>query len=289
MDNQIYQFEVSSQEQGVGLLAFLRTKIPETFSTKAIKRAIDGKCCTINQRVEIFSSHVVSKGDKIVIRFKTKEPPFLQKNLEILYEDEDLLICNKPVGVVSEPKAFPFPPLHRLDKETTGALILAKNPAIAKKMIHLFSQKEVHKEYLALVDGLMYASSGKIDYFLKKKFGFEGQTVWGVAKPGEKGLEALTFWTCLDKQGSASLLLCIPKTGRTHQLRVHLSSIGHPILGDFQYGKQFKCSLRPQRHLLHAFRLSFTHPTTQKLVSITAPIPQDFQSALKALKMHFVV
>lgn len=270
----------------MGLLAFLRTQLPEAISGKAIKRTIDGKCCTVNGRVEIFSSYALSKGDKVVVRLKAVKKASLQK-LEVLYEDEDLLICNKLAGVVSSPSFFPFPPVHRLDKETTGALILAKNPAIAKKMIHLFAQREVHKEYLALVDGLVNSSSGKIDQRLKKKFAYEGQTVWGIAAPNEEGLSALTSWKCLEKKSSASLLLCMPKTGRTHQLRVHLSSIGHPILGDCQYGKEFTCKLHPERHLLHAFRLSFIHPITHKEINVIASLPQDFQAALKTLQMKF--
>lgn len=285
MGNNVYIFDVGAEEQGMALHAFLRLRVHEGISAKALKRAIDAKCCRVNGKVEFFSSYALVKGDRVELQLATQEPRESQKQpLDILYEDEHLLICNKAAGVVSEPAFFPYPPIHRLDKETTGALILVKTAPMQDKMINLFQKREVHKEYLALVDGTVQKEGGKIDNFLDKKFTYEGQTVWGVAKTGE-GYRAITFWQRLDKRREASFLLCQPVTGRTHQLRVHLSGMGHPILGDHQYCKDFHCDYKPQRHMLHAWRLSLRQPITGREISVTAPIPKDFSAALKSLEM----
>lgn len=280
-----HTFEVSSDEQAMKLLSFLRTKLIEKFSTKTIKKAIDSKRCRVNGKVEYFSSYVLSKGDKVVIELENKNPsPSLQ--LETLYEDEYLLLCNKAAGIVSQLPNFPFSPVHRLDKETTGVLILAKQPVVEEKMIELFRKKEVYKEYLAIVDGIVSKEKGDIDTFVKRKSTFEGQSIWGSVKTGNEGVRAITFWKRLKQGKEASLILCMPKTGRTHQLRVHLSEMGHPILGDYQYGKKFKCQYHPQRHLLHAYRIIFKHPINKNEVHVIATLPEDFFNTLEHLQLN---
>ncbi len=286
-------FSVSASDEGMTLLSFLRRHCPDAPSVKAIKRAIDGKSCKVNGRIETFSSHPVRKGDRIAIDLSP------QRSVEklvpsILFEDEVLLICNKPPGMVSENRilnqALPrydgkLILVHRLDKETSGVLIVAKDSATQKKMIALFKEHRVQKRYLALVDKPIAKESGKIDNYIGKKSAYQGQTIYGVVDP-KKGQHAVTLWKCLKKVKTASLLLAEPVTGRTHQLRVHFSKIGHPILGDAQYGKQFICKVNPSRHLLHAYSIRFPHPVNQKEIEAIAPIPRDFSEALASLDIN---
>jgi 23S rRNA pseudouridine955/2504/2580 synthase/23S rRNA pseudouridine1911/1915/1917 synthase len=169
-----------------------------------------------------------------------------------------------------------------LDKDTTGALILAKQDAIFDAMVQQFKTKEVQKAYLALVDGVPQKESGTIENYLGKLKTWQGQSLWGAVDP-QQGLHALTHWKRLRKGPQCALVECIPVTGRTHQLRVHLAGMGHPILGDKQYGGGFRCPYPAQRTLLHAARLSFKHPVTQAPLMVEAPLPADFNNAIAAL------
>jgi 23S rRNA pseudouridine955/2504/2580 synthase/23S rRNA pseudouridine1911/1915/1917 synthase len=208
-----------------------------------------------------------------------------------LFEDEALLVYNKPAGINSDEKGIlqlwksTLPHLqlvHRLDRDTTGILLLAKQPAIFDQLVSQFKQYQVNKRYLAIVDGGMEQAKGKIENYLGKKRAYAGQTIWG-AVASSKGLYAYTEWERLKKGHRASLVACYPKTGRTHQIRVHMAEMGHPILGDFQYGKQFQCEHRPPRTLLHAESIQFKHPLSGREMSLTAPLPDDFKIAQQQL------
>ena len=113
-------------------------------------------------------------------------------------------------------------------------------------------------------------------------FSYEGQSLWGSVPP-HQGHHAITGWKLEKKGVEASLLRCYPKTGRTHQIRVHMSEMGHPILGDKQYGRSVRCRYNAMRCLLHAYELSFIHPTSGQKVQFQAPIPEDFQQAFNQL------
>lgn len=280
---------VSSSEEGMTLHAFLRKKYPQAPSVKALKRAIDGKCCRVNGKVETFASHSLKAGNQVELDCAALDPSPASFNPSILYEDDALLICDKLSGWISENhflnKKFPkfknhLQLVHRLDKETTGALILAKNDAIKEQMFLLFRERKIHKAYLALVSGVVKQNGGIIDTNLKRRQQTQSQIMVEVSKEGQR---AITHWKCLAKGKNASLLLCEPLTGRTHQLRVHLKSIGHPLLGDLQYGKPFNKELHFKRHLLHAYAVFFTHPISHTEIRAVAPIPEDFKSALKEL------
>jgi len=276
------RFEVTAHESGMKLLAFLRERWPSAPSVKALKRAIDGKRCTINGRIETFSTHALSKGDRVEIELIETQ----QLTLTILYEDDAIVVCNKPAGMLSDNRNFPAKLVHRLDKETSGVLILAKTESVCDKMIEAFAQRRVKKEYLAIVDGAVLKKEGKIVSRLAKKHSYEGQTIYASALQGE---EAITHWKCLGVGKKESLLLCEPVTGRTHQLRVHLKEMGHPILGDTQYAKKFSSPLSVHRQMLHAYRISFPHPETSQKIEVMAPLPDDFLEALETIGMAHLV
>lgn len=287
------QYRVSTAETGTRLLSFLKEKYSSAPSVKSLKRAIESKFCKVNDRVEVFSSKILAAGDVIeldILGFEEKSP----LKIALLYEDDDLLICDKPAGIVSENEEFnrhlPFfkghlQLVHRLDKETSGAIILAKRKEIQEKLIHAFAKRHVCKSYLAIVDGKVRQKRGAISNALAKKCTYQGQSIWGSVSK-KKGLLAVTEWDLLKRTERASFLLCRPETGRTHQLRVHLSEMGHPILGDYQYGRKFSCPLEPRRHLLHAYKISFQHPRTGSLVQAEAVLPADFQKMLQMLEMR---
>ncbi len=288
-----FRWRVSKKQAGMRLLQFLRDNCPDAPSVKAIKRAIDGKLCRVNNRVETFSSYELSEKDLVVLdeaAFEVREEVVITK-LSALYEDSALLIINKPAGLLSDAKQIKkllglsdgtLELVHRLDKETSGVLILAKTDEAKQEMIALFKERQVRKVYLALVDGAVPKEEGTIDNFLGKKHSYDGQTVYGSVEE-KKGQRAITYWKIFKRGKMATLLSCEPYTGRTHQLRVHLSTMGHPILGDAQYGKKFVCHFRPRRNLLHAYTISFKHPLTGKPVKVTAPIPSDFKQAIDEL------
>lgn len=277
-------FEVLISEHGIKLLPFLRKRWSgaRAPSVKALKRAIDGKRCRVNGRIETFSTYQLRKRDRVEIEVVEAQ----ELTLSILFEDESLIVCNKPAGLVCEPKNFPAKLVHRLDKETSGVLILAKKESVRHQMIELFSKRLVKKEYVALVDGTVLKKGGRLVTRLAKKHAYEGQTIYASAPRGE---EAITEWKCLGNGQKSALLLCEPITGRTHQLRVHLKEMGHPILGDTQYSKRFVCPIQPHRHLLHAYQISFPHPISGESITVEAPLPEDFLEILEAVGMAHLV
>lgn len=272
------------EREGISLLSFLKEKIQLDLSKKAIKRAIDRGECKVNGWIERFSSIQLQRGDRVAIQNlfqkEEKSPP------SILFEDDDFLILNKPKDLVcDQEKVIGFLKkeiilTHRLDKDTTGILVSAKNQQAKEKAEDAFRTREVEKKYLAVVDGKVQWKTEVCEGFLEKKKQFQGQTVWGR---GEKGFFAKTHIKCIDSKDHASLLLCRPVTGRTHQIRVHVKELGHPILGDFQYAKRFRCPLHPSRMLLHASEISLPFAPFQ----IRADLPKDFGEEMKKLGLSF--
>lgn len=286
------RWSVQQKQSGQSLQVFLKTML-ENLSGKQIKRLIDSGKCLLNSKPERFSSRLVGAGDIVELDAsrsdKTHESNSFAKT--ILYSDDDLVIYNKPAGIASDSKNLlasvqrdfgKVVLLHRLDKETTGILLFARNESAANLIEGLFKKRLVKKDYFAIVDGIFQKPLGTIENHLGKLSVYHGQTIWGEVQP-EKGLYAKTSWEVKKSGKGASLLCCRPETGRTHQIRVHLSALGHPILGDHQYGRLLTCFYRPQRILLHAAGLTFKHPVTKKSLYIEAPMPEDFKKAVQAL------
>lgn len=284
------KFQVEEQYAGMALLAFLKLQCKD-ISAKSLKRAIDTKLCTINGRIEQFSTYTLEARDVVVLY---QSLPLISKHLEILYQDKYLLICNKPAMLTSDMNVLQ--PLlqekwilgHRLDKETSGALILVKDAYVLQRLILLFKKHSVEKYYLALVDKQVVQKKGRIDRPITKLKSCHGYTLNKAANiPAAQ--RAITLWRCLKHCKSASLLLCQPITGRTHQIRLHLRAIGHPILGDIQYTKHFFCKISPTHHLLHAYMLRFPHPISGQLITVKAKLPFSFEECLKQLKMTHAI
>jgi len=269
---------VTSEDAGKTLLAFLRDTLEEYPSVKAVKRAIEAGGCTINGRVETFSTHRLREGDEIDIEFGEKTKKF---SLEILFEDEHLLVYNKPPGQASEDISEHFL-VHRLDKDTSGVILFAKTKKAQDLLTNLFRKREVEKIYLAICDGKIEKNEWSVDNFLEKKASYQGGALFGKAKKGE-GKRAITEFTLIKTSDTASLVEARPQTGRTHQIRVHLKEDGYPVIGDYQYGKHFVCKEKPPRQMLHASEIAFVHPYTKQQVRYQAPLLSDFLAVQKKL------
>jgi 23S rRNA pseudouridine1911/1915/1917 synthase len=226
--------------------------------------------------------------------------------LGVLYEDEHLLAINKAAGMVVHPGVGTGEDtlvhallahcagglsgvggverpgiVHRLDKETSGVLLVAKNDAAHRGLSEQFAGRHLRKEYLALVSGVPRLQSGVIERAISRHpVHRERMTV------GEGGRPARTDWTIVEVFGDrAALLRCRIHSGRTHQIRVHLKSIGHPLLGDKVYGWKPDPALpAPSRVMLHAERIAFLHPITARPLDVRAPLPEDFAQLLAALR-----
>ena len=263
------RWRVEVKEQ---LAHFLQEKVGG--SGKGIRRLLEQNCCRINGKVERFGSVWLEKG--MVVEFFV---PTVEEALwTVLFENESLQILDKPVGwVCSEEnckKTFrgKLFLVHRLDKDTTGALLLAKSIVVRDELMALFATREVEKEYLAIVDGVVAKARGVIDNFLAKKGSFQGQTIWGSSSRGD---HAVTHWEVVSRGALETVLLCKPLTGRTHQIRVHLSEMGHPIIIDRQYATRFRSKIVATRPLLHALKIRFSYQG--KAIEATSPVPEDFK------------
>jgi RluA family pseudouridine synthase len=291
----VKRWTVERDLSGMSLQAFLKHQLGETVSAKQIKRSVDGGKCMLNGKPERFASRLVGLGDTVAfdpIGLSEKNSPLtIEISKRVLYQDESLIAYDKPAGIISEsPKLLhslqqqfgSLILLHRLDKDTTGVLLFARNPSIAKTMERRFKERSIKKCYLAIVHGVPAHSKGTVENYLGKLQVYQGQTIWGAVSQ-DKGLFAKTTWEIKEKGKEWALLICYPETGRTHQIRVHLSSLGHAILGDHQYGRQSSLDYHPKRFLLHASSVTFEHPQHSRLVTISAPVPEDFKDALKCL------
>jgi 23S rRNA-/tRNA-specific pseudouridylate synthase len=255
------------------LIDFISENIGPDTSKKQIKRWIDGNSCRVNNQVERFSATLVKPGDHVILDID--HAPKLE--IQVIYEDEYFKVINKPAGIPVEKLEETEHLVHRIDRDTSGLLIIPKTEKAYRALRPLFEKREIVKEYLALVDGIPEEKTGVIEASLAKTGKADGMVFWGVRVDG---LPAITHWICTQKGKDWSMLQCRPETGRTHQLRVHLKHIGHPILGDYQYNRSFNSRLRPKRHMLHAYRLVFDHPFTGAKMNLEAPVPDDFNELL---------
>lgn len=258
-------------EKEGSLLSFIKEKT--AFSGREIKRALENGACRLNGKIERFGSTKLKIGDKVTFHPPKKAP---LGALTMLHQDASLTLFNKPSGIVSAPEKGHYL-VHRLDKGTSGVMLMARTLPVKKALETLFKKREVKKIYIALVKGIPCKEQGTIENKLGKKGTFHGQTLYGASLVGQ---QAVTHYKVLKKGKGISLLELHPETGRTHQLRVHLSELGYPILGDLQYGRDATFPKEVDRLCLHAYRLSFIHPKAGKKVQATAPLPKLFKDLI---------
>ncbi|MGM0440058.1 MAG: RluA family pseudouridine synthase [Chlamydiota bacterium] len=287
-------WKVSKKHLGKPLRKFLRDNTPEQYSVRQLKWAVDQGLVEVNGHVEQLSTKTLNVGDTICINYEgLVAKDNIKKKFEperVLFEDDYLLAYDKPPMITSTDQGGLFSilkrrhpglkALHRLDRDTSGVILFAKKDVAAEGILKQFKEREIKKVYWAIVDGIPIRDSGDISNYLGRRVTLRGQVKWGIVDP-EYGLASKTSWRALKKGGGIALIECSPKTGRTHQIRVHLSHIGHPILGDFRYGCNFQGRYKPYRLLLHAYKLEFVHPLSGDLIRLAAPLPDDFRQAIK--------
>jgi 23S rRNA pseudouridine1911/1915/1917 synthase len=278
-------------------------------SRTALQRAFDAQRVTLRGAV-ITRDHTVAGGDVIEFSFPDVAPAELKAvdiPLDVLFEDKHMLAVNKAAGMIVHPGAATGEDtlvhallahcadslsgiggverpgiVHRLDKETTGVIVVAKTDKAHRALADQFSSRTLKKEYLAIVAGVPQLLSGTIDRAIARH-----PTHRHRMTVGEGGKPARTAWERVEAFGDiAALLRCQIFTGRTHQIRVHLKSLGHPILGDALYGwkPDARLARQPERVMLHAEHLVLTHPISGKELDLRAPLPKDFQQMIKELR-----
>ena len=301
----------SASDQGQRIDVWLHEQLPE-FSRSRIKALIksgeitvEGVRLTAHKHVTTGMLVDVSVREAVEIGLIAEDIP-----LDIIFEDSDLVVVNKPAGMVVHPApghetgtlvhALLFhckdiagiggelrPGIvHRLDKDTSGAIIVAKNEYAMANLCAQFKNREIRKEYLTVVYGIPEPPTGTINTLIGRSV--HDRKKMSVSSP--VGRESISHYELLEAFEAASFLQVRIETGRTHQIRVHMSHIGHPVLGDSVYcsTKRYReWEGRVLRQMLHAARIKFKHPVSGEPIEMEAPLPEDMQELLKRLSADF--
>lgn len=322
MSSPKFEISVPKDKEGTRLDIFLSGQSLELTRSRIQKLIEAGKILINGSPAK--ASHKVRSGEKITVEIPPpRESKILPENipLDIIYEDNDLLVVNKPAGMVVHPAAGNFTGtlvnallyhgknlsgiggvlrpgiVHRLDKGTSGLLVVAKNDLAHLKLSEQLKGKSLYREYVALICGNLSKKSGSIQEPIGRSL--KDRKKMTVTKV--KSREAWTEFKVLKSFGLGDLLQLKLKTGRTHQIRVHLAYLGHPVLGDPEYGGRAKwlSSLSTNkkkmaqeilslidRQSLHAFKIGFIHPQTEKYLEFQAPLPLDISKVLDFLEKY---
>jgi len=277
-----------------------------TLSRSQAQRLIREGLVTVNG-AGVAPSYIPARGDTILVHLPEPAPTTPQPEalpLEIVYEDRHLLVVNKPAGLVVHPApghasgtlvnallAYrpevasadldPTRPgiVHRLDRDTSGLIVVAADRQVQAALQALWKSRQIVKRYLAMVYGHVEPPEATIDAPLGRDSAHRQR----IAVREADGRAARTSYRVRERFAQATLLEVLLHTGRTHQIRVHLASVGYPVIGDRVYGPR-RATIAAPRQMLHAWKLSFTHPVTGALLELEAPPPIDMQTLLAALR-----
>lgn len=293
------EYDVTEEFYGVRLDVYLKY-CEEEYSRAFFQRAIKDERVSINGEVVTAQRTVVEPGMKIELSWPALQSSELKGesiDLDIIFEDEYMLVVNKPPGLVVHPGAghtsgtlvnalLNYDPasfgsmvteelrpgiVHRLDKDTSGVIVIGKSEQMVAKLSKLFEERKTKKLYLALVHGFMAEPYGKIENLI----GRSPKNRKKMAIVERHGRTAISRYQTIAYNKNASLVKVGIETGRTHQIRVHMASLSHPVLGDETYGGKVYRHLNAPRQMLHAWRLRLTHPITGRKMKFEAPVPQD--------------
>lgn len=292
---------VDADSNGERLDKFIAASLP-SLSRTFIQSIINEGLVRVDAKVRK-PNFQVSSGAVVQVEIPPALPAAAQAEpipLAILFEDDALLVINKPAGMVVHPSAghrtgtlvnavLAHAPeieigsearpgiVHRLDRDTSGVMLIAKTEQALKNLQHQFQARTVHKAYLALVRGKLDVPQGKIDAPIARDR-LDRQRMSVSTKPGARN--SVTVFHVLAFNPEYSFLQVEPRTGRTHQIRVHLAFIKHPVVGDETYAKKSAKDLGLDRHFLHAWRIDFNHPEFSRPMTFVAPLPPDLRLAL---------
>ena len=295
------RFDITKQEAGTNVRTFIRQRLnPSSKMLKYLKYRPNGICvngahCTVR--------YVLQEGDVLEVAVNDGEASDritpVDLPIDVIYEDDALILPSKPPYMPTHPShdhyddtlanalafryaaldiPFVFRPINRLDRNTSGLLLIAKNKLSAGRLTRSLENGKIRKTYLAVLDGEMPLGFGVIDACLHRTA--KSIIVREVCSPDAPDADAArTEYEVLCAQNGHTFVRAHPITGRTHQLRVHFASLGHPITGDDLYGTTTEAI---GRHALHAVQITFPHPTTDKTLTFTAPLPKDMLALVTA-------
>ena len=300
-----YVLTVEEDYENERIDRYLRDVLAD-LSRSYIQKIIESGNVTANDRAVKASYRVNVKDTVRVITPDSVIPDIIAEDipLDILYEDEDVLVVNKPKGMVVHPAPGHYEHtlvnavmyhckdklsgingvmrpgiVHRIDKDTTGSVIICKNDNAHESIAKQLQEHTIRREYVAIVAGTIDDDSGVIDRPLGRSSSDRKKM---AVTPG--GKRAVTEYEVIDRYDGFTLVKCILKTGRTHQIRVHMASIGHPVAGDGVYGNGRKTPVDTQGQALHARILGFVHPRTGEYIETEAPLPEYFKKFNDMLK-----
>lgn len=304
---QEFKFSPDINEENQRLDKFLSSKLG--LSRSKVQKLICNGNVKINKKIVSIPHRKVKANETIEIKISALPPTNLEAEnipLNIIYEDKELIVVNKPAGLIVHPAGEKKTGtlvnallhhcgdeilkiggnergglVHRLDKDTSGVMVIAKTEKTHNEIARQFKQREIQKTYIALAWGNIKENNGEIDTPIGRSIGDRRKMSVFSAKPRE----STTHFRVLERFQDFTLLELKPKTGRTHQIRVHLASIGYPIIGDAVYGgiKRIPSSSlssikdKITRQMLHAHKLKFYHPGLGKSVEFSAPLPEDME------------
>lgn len=297
------EYLIQEDEEDIRLDVFLSSTLKD--STRSyIQKIIENGGVKVND-AKRKSSYKLKLNDNVILDFpEVKKLDVKAENipLDIVYEDSDVIVVNKPSGMVVHPASginsgtlvnallyhckdlsgingIARPGIvHRIDKDTSGVLVIAKNDLAHNKLSKQLKEHTMTRLYLALVEGVMKDDEGTVDAPLARH-----KTERIKIAVTEGGRNAVTHYKVVERFKNATLLLCQLDTGRTHQIRVHLAFINHPVMGDPVYGYK-KQRFNTDGQLLHAKVLGFIHPTTGKYIEFTTEVPEEFKKIVKILR-----
>ncbi len=296
-----------SEDRGTRLDIWLNRHMPD-MSRNRIQSLIKGGHVRISGQLK--KPHYLLLGSESVeIERPDPQPAAIIPEalpLNILHEDEAVIVLNKPPGLVIHPSPghatgtlvnallHRYPELslhdddtrpgivHRLDKDTTGVMIVARSAESAEHLVNQFKTRAVHKEYLAIVQGHIEPESGEVETLVGRSPGNRKK----MSAHPEHGRQAVTRYETVERFKDASLVRMTIETGRTHQIRVHMTYLGHPVYGDRTYGKAGRkdAAIAVDRQMLHSERLSLTHPITLEPIEFRAPMPDDMRELIQGMR-----
>ena len=291
--------DVPDEETGERIDSFLSGKTD--FTRTRIQQLIKDRNITVNGK-PTKSSYKIEENDEIAIEVPEAETTEIKpENIEIdiVYEDSDIAVINKQAGLVVHPAHGHYSGtlvnallyhikdlsgingeirpgiVHRLDKDTSGLIVIAKNDKVHAALTEMFQEKKIRKTYLAILKGKLNKSEGKIVTQIGRDKNDRKKMT--VIDDAAKGKNAITNYRVISQNNLFTLVKVNIETGRTHQIRVHMRHLGYPILGDSVYGRKDN----EKRQMLHAYKLEFIHPITGRQMEFIGEIPEDFQKALK--------
>ena len=307
-ENKLFEYVVSDEYEGLRIDKLL-SELSPSFSRTYIKKLIDDKKVFCNGK-NVKASFCISENDYIKMEIPPAEiPEILPQDipLDIIYEDNDVLVVNKPKDMVVHPAAGHYKDtlvnavmyhchdnlsgingvmrpgiVHRIDKDTTGSVIICKNDNAHQKIAEQLKEHSINRVYHAICYGVIKEDEGTIETLIGRSA--NDRKKMAVVTSG--GKEAITHFRVLKRfeEDNMTYIECRLETGRTHQIRVHMAHIGHPLLGDEVYAGNRKSRFKLKGQCLHAKTLGFIHPTTKEYIETDAPLPEYFSHLLNVLK-----